>query len=118
MARLAGRRSDQRALERELAAAAPEDVAAIEGDLEHWRKHAGYLDYVMRPSETFARAYAHWIAFRSGSMPMLDEIDEALKRSPPEDLAAWNHGDFLPIAAAFDIMAVDQGWVTTTTPST
>ena len=47
-------------------------------------------------------------------MPMLDEIDAMLKQQQPAHLDAWPHDDFLPIAAAFDRLMADQGWVTKT----
>ena len=99
-------------LEKKLAgtAPAPEEVEAKK-DLE-WRVEEAR--YLMRTRETFARAYAQWIAWRSGSTSMLDEIDDTLRQQPPWHLAAWTHDDFLPIAAAFDRLMADQGWVTKT----
>lgn len=101
-------------LERDLAAAPPEDVEAIEDALKDRRAHARFVRYLMRPAEVFGRVYAHWVAWRSGSISMLDEIDETLRLPTPEAMTAWTHNDFLPIAAAFDRIAADLGWVTTT----
>ena len=101
-------------LKRQLASAPPEDVTAIEDALEELRGIDGYASYLMRPGETFVRAYAQWIAWRSASMPMLDEVDAMLKQQQPAHLDAWPHDDFLPIAAAFDRLMADQGWVTKT----
>lgn len=97
-----------------MASAPPEDVTVIENALEALRGIDGYVSYLMRPREAVARAYAQWIAWRSASMPMLDEVDAMLKQQQPAHLDAWPHDDFLPIAAAFDRLMADQGWVTKT----
>ena len=103
-------------LERKMAAAPNVEAKDVEAK-ESLERRIQQVHYLMLTREVFARAYVQWIAWRSGSTPMLDEVDATLKMRPPWYLEAWNHDEFLPIAAAFDRLMEDRGWVTKTTPS-
>ena len=68
----------------------------------------------LRPQEMFARAYAQWVALKSGDRRMLDQLDARLA---DEDnlrivLSQWPAAEFLPIARALDTLFERQGWVT------
>lgn len=64
------------------------------------------------PEELFARAYAQWIAWRSGSTQMRQQVDRALaSRVPARRLLQWGYGDFLPIAEAMDELFEAMGWL-------
>ena len=67
---------------------------------------------MMPPPEVFARAYAQWIAWRSGDKGMLDQVDRALASSVPRrNLLQWRYADFLPIAEALDTLFEGMGWL-------
>jgi len=75
-------------------------------NIPHEQKHG--VRYLLSPSEVFARAYAQWIALRSGDTEMSEGL---AKRAKPEYIyAQWQHDDFEPIAKAFDELA-ERGWV-------
>ena len=74
-----------------------------------WRRH---LDYLSRANELWARAYAQWITWKSGDLRLKDLIDAALRSSDDYvRLEHWPHDEFLPVAAAIDIMAENTGWL-------
>lgn len=53
--------------------------------------------------EWWARAYAQWVALRSGSMRLTDELDRGLHHDAPGvRLKFWGGTDFLSIAVALD----------------
>jgi hypothetical protein len=69
------------------------------------------MRYLREPEELFARAYAQYVAVRSGDERMLkgvkDYQDGAKAGHPP---MAWEDKDFQPIAAAFDSMFGERNW--------
>ena len=71
------------------------------------------LSYAMEDREAFARAYAQWIAVRSGSAAMRGELDLILGGRAGSPLQYWGD-DFLPVAAAFDRLFTSWGWTVTT----
>ena len=68
---------------------------------------------MMRSQKVFARAYAQWIAWRSGNRRMREQVDEALS-SPVAGLRLlqWPYEEFAPIAEAMDALFKDLGWLT------
>ncbi len=72
------------------------------------------LSYAIEDREAFARAYAQWIAVRSGSAAMRGELDLILGGRAGSPLQYWGHDDFLPVAAAFDRLFTSWGWTVTT----
>ena len=85
-----------------------------EDELEPIRKRKRTLSYAARRREAFARAYAQWIAVRSGSAAMRREIDLILSGRAGTVQQVWGHDDFLPVAAAFDRLFMSWGWTVTT----
>lgn len=69
------------------------------------------MRYLREPEELFARAYAQYVAVRSGDERMLkgvkDYQDGAKAGHPP---MAWEDKDFQPIAEAFDSMFGERNW--------
>jgi hypothetical protein len=71
-----------------------------------------YLRYLLQPRELFARSYAQWIALRSGSTDLREELD--LSRSgegPFGDVVQWSIADFNDIATALDKLFGSLGWL-------
>ena len=79
---------------------------------EGQREKARWL-YWLLPQELFARAYAQWVAWKSGDRRMLDQVDARMddEQSPRIALSQWPIGEFLPIAQALDILFRDRGWL-------
>jgi hypothetical protein len=67
-----------------------------------------YIDYLAHDAEFWARAYAQYIATRSGSARMLAEIAALREGLYP---LAWAADDFEPIAAAIDALLAEKGWL-------
>lgn len=81
------------------------------------REHVRYL---LRPQEQFARAYAQYIAVRSGDRKALVELaveQNAMKKMGNDPLGGaypyqWDEDDFRPIAEAFDALMEAMKWRT------
>jgi hypothetical protein len=62
--------------------------------------------------ELWARAYAQYIALRSGSTEMIEEV--SIRRAPPDEtfpeLEYWLWPDFERIAQAMDRFKQEKGW--------
>lgn len=71
--------------------------------------------YYQSPVEQFGRAYAQWIATRSGNTKMLEQLE--LLRTPGRKVAGsslhsqWSDDDFVPIARAFDRLFKSKGMI-------
>ncbi|MEU5979396.1 phage minor capsid protein [Streptomyces sp. NPDC047315] len=72
-----------------------------------------YIDYLASPREAFGRAYAQWIALRSGDRRLLSALEVARDPANGEQVIAgtglvdgypryWEPDDFAPIADALD----------------
>ena len=62
--------------------------------------------------EKFARAYAQYIAWRSGDETLLSQIDAALADDLYiASLRQWPYAEFLPIALQFDMLFERVGWL-------
>ena len=85
-----------------------------EDELKPIRKRKRTLSYAVERQEAFARAYAQWIAVRSGSAAMRGELDLILSGRAGSPLRYWGHDDFLPVAAALDRLFMSWGWTVTT----
>ncbi len=72
----------------------------------------GLLTYLTNPSESLARAYAQYIATRSGDSQLLLELTRIRGRSIhtvyPEQ---WSDEEFEVIAGAFDRLFEDEKWL-------
>lgn len=72
-----------------------------------------HVRYLLEPEEQFARAYAQYIAIRSGDATLLAELSNRrgsilVQRVYYEQ---WQDTDFVPIAQAFDRLLRRQGWI-------
>lgn len=72
-----------------------------------------YIDYLTSHREMFGRAYAQWIAVRSGDPALLEDLEKARDPANGEQVVEgtgflpgypryWSDEDFEPIAAALD----------------
>ncbi len=67
---------------------------------------------IIRPRENFARAYAQYIALRSGNETMIRQIDETNKFTKSGGMPLqWEWDDFEPIARGFDRLFKKKGWL-------
>jgi hypothetical protein len=70
-----------------------------------------YLRYLLDLPEIWARAYAQYIAIRSGNAALGRAL--AAVRSDPDMLhpgVHWTDADFTPIATAIDDLFKEVGW--------
>ncbi len=72
-----------------------------------------HIAYISSNDELWARAYAQYIAIRSGDTTLMDQLN--LRRGPgplsfryPEQ---WTDADFAPIASAIDALFQRLGWL-------
>ena len=73
--------------------------------------------YLRHRNELFARAYAQYVAWRSGDPVMREQLDALLgDASPTKRLMHWPYKEFLPIVEAFDRLfeGKELGWLTRT----
>lgn len=74
--------------------------------------HIGTLNYYLSNKEMWARAYAQYIAFRSGDEKMIVQISRTMESNDPVyNLSQWPPGDFEPIAEAIDELMEVKGWL-------
>jgi hypothetical protein len=71
------------------------------------------ISYLLEPREIFARAYAQYVAVRSGDLRLLTQLQEVQR-----DLFVgmvyhqqWDQEDFLPVRGAFDRMLRWRRWI-------
>ena len=69
---------------------------------------ADHLTYLLRPWEVWARAYAQFIAERSGNAVLQQQLAAALKA---EKFRQWSAADFAPIARAIETMFKNLNWL-------
>jgi hypothetical protein len=69
------------------------------------RKH---VEYLLKPVEIWARAYAQYVAEKSSSKTMQAQLDESIKN---EGLKQWTHDAFKPIKVAIDESFKQMGWI-------
>ncbi len=75
------------------------------------RDHAKFITYLVSDHDTWARAYAQYIAVRSGDLTLLLQLDRV--RSSQGSFVArsqWKDSDFKNIAAALDNLFRKLGW--------
>lgn len=73
----------------------------------------GYLRYVLRPRELWARSYAQFIAVESGDLTLLHQLN-GLRSRPLNRFyygEQWEEEDFLPILASIEAILSDLGWM-------
>lgn len=67
--------------------------------------------YLLRPTELFARAYAQWVALRSGDTDLRREIEQKRRHRTHALLPEhWTDDDFAPIVEALDRLMEARGW--------
>lgn len=101
-------------LREELEQQAGRRARATTAEIRQWERTRRYLQALSLPHEAWTRAYAQWLAWRSGLVPMRDEMDALIRsRDPVEASQVWEFEDFLPIAEALDRLMAAQGWART-----
>lgn len=69
-----------------------------------------YLRYLLDPVEIWARAYAQYIAEKSGDAVLLQNVRISSAGYPGKQ---WTEADFAPIRAAMDALFQKLGWIKT-----
>ena len=70
------------------------------------------LDYLAQSHEIWARAYAQWVTWKSGSERLKDELDRGIRSADTfTRLKFWAHDEFLPVASAIDTLMEHLGWL-------
>lgn len=83
-------------------------VASSEAVKELKRLDSEYRDYYLLPQELWARAYAQYIAKRSGDPFLLAQLDLA---AADADGSQWSDADFVLIGRAIDNLFKKKGWI-------
>ena len=98
-------------LREELVQQAGKRARETKDEISQWGRTKSALQDLLAPAEGWARAYTQWLMWRSGLVPLRDEIDALIRsRYPVDALHVWSFEDFLPIEAALDRLMVEQGW--------
>ena len=67
--------------------------------------------YLTREAELWARAYAQYIAWRSGSSVLKAQLDKILTHAQPAvQVRQWPYDEFVPIALAIDKLLMSRRW--------
>ena len=79
-------------------------LAYLPGDSDHGRPPA-------TSNEVWARAYAQYLAWRSGSSILKNQVDRILTTTDPDDrVLHWPYDEFAPVAAAIDRLMEAKQW--------
>lgn len=71
----------------------------------------GHINYLLSAPELWARAYAQWVAQRSGKPVLEADLVRALETGKASGLVRqWDADDFAAIAAKVDDLMRDLGW--------
>jgi SPP1 gp7 family putative phage head morphogenesis protein len=86
-------------------------IQAIRAQLATSSQSRAYFQYLLAPEEIWARAYAQYIATRTGDVAMLAELQamRALPRLGP--MLQWTAEEFAPIAREIDTLFKTKGWI-------
>ena len=75
--------------------------------------------YLLRPWELWARAYAQYIAWRSGSNILKGQVDQILTHGrATTQVRQWPYDEFVPIAEAIDRLLMRRRWAARQRPPT
>lgn len=87
-------------------------VRMPDGSLRQHRVLPRYVNYLLRPSEMFARAYAQYIAAKSGNAVLTQQVDDARRTllSGKVYHSQWDGDDFTAIGEAFDRLLRRKRW--------
>ena len=67
--------------------------------------------YLTHEAELWARAYAQYIAWRSGSSVLKAQLDKVLTHAEPaKRVTQWPYDEFLPIAKEIDKLLMSRRW--------
>ena len=90
-------------------------VASIQDEVDNsdpgsdWHRKMRYLGSA---DELWARAYAQWVAWKSGDRQMKADLDHGLRHKRAfTRLKFWPHDEFLPVAYAMDRLFEHLGWL-------
>jgi hypothetical protein len=71
-----------------------------------------FLSQASKPSELFARAYSQYISVKSGNVNMRSQLSQFQAESRAGGVPLqWQEDEFQPVAAAFDKLFGDAGWL-------
>lgn len=72
----------------------------------------GIVRYMLLPEECFARAYAQYIAIRSGDERLIEELKHVRANVYAQQVyyEQWDDDSFAHIADAFDQLLRQRGW--------
>lgn len=82
---------------------------ASDGTEKNLRDFEAYATYLIKPHEAFARAYAQWIALRSGNETLKAQI-EPHRGETHAFPGQWSDESFAPVAEAMDKAFEKLGW--------
>jgi hypothetical protein len=83
-------------------------VSAPDG--RQYEMSSKHVRYLLENREVWARAYAQYIAIRSGDPRLLAELNADRKQFGPNFPRQWDDADFEPVAAAIDRLLEKKGW--------
>ena len=69
------------------------------------------FEYLLDPSELWARSYAQYVTHRSGDATLLEQLAKTRLSVAPYHLAQWEDDDFRPIGATIDGLLRRKGWL-------
>jgi hypothetical protein len=72
------------------------------------KSYPEFIEYSLQDKEIFARAYAQYIAEKSGDVILKEEL--ASKTRSKIFQTQWSEKDFKPISEAIDKLFEEQGW--------
>ncbi len=85
---------------------------AKRGKMMRVRVDVRQLRYLQKRSELFGRAYAQWVAIRSGNTRLLNELNrrqaDPSQQYYPEH---WDDAEFAKVAEEFDRVFMNLGWM-------
>jgi hypothetical protein len=76
-------------------------------DIQQYATDPDAYHYLDDPTEWWSRAYAQWVALRSGSTTMKKQADHVIMN----EVGYWKWDDFKPIAEAIDKLFRQKGWL-------
>jgi hypothetical protein len=88
-------------------------VRMPDGSLRQHQVLPRYVNYLLRPSEVFARAYAQYVVVRSQNAVMTQQVNGVRRAllSGRVYHSQWDDDDFAAIGEAFDRLLRRKGWM-------
>ena len=75
--------------------------------IQSYAHDAKAYDYLNDETEWWSRAYAQWVALRSGSAILKKQADYVIEN----EVGYWEWDDFKPISEAIDLLFRQKGWL-------